>query len=157
MGSARFYHLTRSSLEQSLQQLLPRAIGAGLRVELRGTDAARLEWLDQALWLGDEAGFLPHGLAGGSHDALQPVLLTTSQAVSGGTDCLFAVHGAPVEAPEVAALDRVLFLFDGNDPDALGHARGQWKALTAAGAAAEYWSQESGSWQKKADTASGKA
>ena len=40
---------------------------------------------------------------------------------------------------------------DGNDPAALDIARGQWKALTDAGCAAQYWSEESGRWEKKAE------
>ena len=42
-------------------------------------------------------------------------------------------------------------IFDGNDPDALQAARAQWKALTDAGCAAQYWSEETGRWEKKAE------
>lgn len=150
MGVVRFYHLTRAPLEDTLPRLLERAIAAGLRVEVRGRQADRMDWLDQKLWLGSDAGFLPHGLAGGPHDALQPVLLTLSDRVAATTHCLMSIDGAPVDAQEAAALDRSFILFDGLDPDALAHARGQWKALTAAGADAEYWSEESGRWERKA-------
>ena len=34
-------------------------------------------------------------------------------------------------------------------------ARGQWKALTGAGLSAQYWSEESGRWQKKAEAGAG--
>ena len=150
MGVIRFYHMTRAPVEATLTRLLERAHDAGLRVEVRGTDPARLDWLDQKLWLGDEAGFLPHGLAGGPHDALQPILLTTAEAAAPDTACLMALDGAPVDPAEAARLGETFILFDGNDPAALAHARGQWKALTAAGAAAEYWSEESGRWERKA-------
>ena len=53
---------------------------------------------------------------------------------------------------EVGTLARVCVLFDGNDPMALDVARGQWKALTGAGATAQYWSEESGKWEKKAES-----
>jgi len=56
-----------------------------------------------------------------------------------------------VSAEEVQALERVCILFDGRDEAALQAARSQWKALTAAGCAAQYWSEESGRWQKKAE------
>ena len=59
---------------------------------------------------------------------------------------------ADVKADEVAALDRVCILFDGLDEIALNKARGQWKALKDAGASAQYWSEESGNWEKKAET-----
>lgn len=150
MGAAYFYHLTRRPLEDTLGMLLGKARGAGWRVAVRGRDAARLTWLDEKLWLGPEDGFLPHGVAGGPQDADQPILLTTGDA---GNDpqCLMTIDGAEVSAEEVAALDRVCILFDGNDADALSVARGQWKALTDAGAAAQYWSEESGRWEKKAE------
>ena len=77
MGKAMFYHLTQNPLEVTATNLLTRAYGQGLRVAVRARDAARLEWLDAALWLGHKASFLPHGLAGGPHDAAQPILLTT--------------------------------------------------------------------------------
>ena len=66
-------------------------------------------------------------------------------------DCLMTVDGADVDADEVGALQRVCILFDGNAPDAVQVARGQWKALTDAGCSAQYWSEESGRWEKKAE------
>jgi len=151
MGAVYFYHMTRTPLEATLPALLAKSLEAGLRVAVRGTEAARLSWLDERLWLGPEDGFLPHGVAGGAHDADQPVLLTTSPDLAQGITCLISVDGASVEAAEVAPLERTSILFDGNDPDAVAHARTQWKTLTSAGCAAQYWSQESGRWEKKAE------
>jgi len=121
-------------------------------VAVRGTDQSLLEQLDVALWRGPEDGFLPHGLAGGPHDAEQPVLLTTDTHAPNNASCVFSIHGAAVSAQEVAALDRVCILFDGLDDHALNVARDQWKSLKAAGASAQYWSEESGRWEKKAET-----
>lgn len=151
MGAVYFYHLTRQPLEHTLPALLDKARQAGWRIAVRGTDPARMDWLDEKLWLGPEDGFLPHGRAGGPHDADQPILLTTSAVAGNGATCIMAVDGAPVEAEEVAALERVCILFDGNDSMAVQHARGQWKALTDAGCSAQYWSEESGRWEKKAE------
>ena len=151
MGAAYFYHLTRRPLEDTLTMLLGKAMEAGWRVAVRGPDLARLAWLDEKLWLGPEDGFLPHGLAGSDHDAEQPVLLTSGAATNGAT-CVMTIDGAEITAAEVDALDRVCILFDGNDPEALTVARGQWKTLKDAGASAQYWSEESGRWEKKAET-----
>ena len=151
MGAAYFYHLTRRPLEATLPMLLGKARAAGWRVTVRGVDAARMDWLDQKLWLGPDDGFLPHGLAGGPHDARQPVLLTTSDDSPNAPQCVMTIDGAPVTADEVARLNRVCVLFDGNDETALSTARGQWKALTDAGCAAQYWSEEAGKWEKKAE------
>jgi DNA polymerase-3 subunit chi len=151
MGAAYFYHLTRKPLEATLPILLGKALGAGWRIAVRGTDAHRMDWLDQKLWLGSEEGFLPHGLAGGEHDARQPVLLTTVKQAANAPDCLMTVDGADVLPEEVAKMERVCVLFDGNDERAVDVARGQWKTLTDAGCAAQYWSEESGRWEKKAE------
>ncbi len=151
MGAVYFYHLTRQPLEYTLPVLLDRAQQAGWKIAVRGTDPARMDWLDERLWLGPEDGFLPHGRAGGPHDAKQPILLTTELQAANGPSCVMAVDGAPVEPEEVNALERVCILFDGNDPQAVQHARGQWKALTGAGCAAKYWSEESGRWEMKAE------
>ena len=151
MGAAYFYHLTRQPLEATLPQLLTRALGQNWRVVVRAKDAARMDWLDQKLWLGPEDGFLPHGMAGGPHDAQQPVLLTTGADLPYGAACLVSVDGAEVSPDEVTELQRVCVLFDGHDDDALAHARSQWKILTSAGCAAQYWSEETGRWEKKAE------
>ena len=151
MGAAYFYHLTRRPLDETLSVLLGKARQAGWRIEVRGTDPGRLDWLDEKLWLGSEEGFLPHGVAGGPHDSKQPILLTCATEVVNDATCVMAVDGANVSADEVEALDRVCILFDGHDPEALHHARGQWRALTEAGCSAQYWSEESGRWEKKAE------
>ncbi|MDZ7709187.1 MAG: DNA polymerase III subunit chi [Roseovarius sp.] len=151
MGAAYFYHLTRRPLEATLPLLLDKALAAGWRVAVRGVDAARLDRLDARLWLGPEDGFLPHGRAGGPHDADQPVLLTTDSACPNGATCVMAVDGADVTAAEVQTLERACILFDGNDEAALQAARAQWKTLTGAGCAAQYWSEASGKWEKRAE------
>ncbi len=110
-----------------------------------------MAWLDEKLWLGPEDGFLPHGIAGGPADADQPVLLTTAADLPNGAVCLMTVDGAEVSKDEVQAMERVCVLFDGNDPAAVQAARVQWKTLTDAGCSAQYWSEESGRWEKKAE------
>lgn len=148
MGSALFYHLTRSSPAQLLPMLIGKSLQAGWRVELRGTSAGRMEALDENLWQGD--GFLPHGLAGGEHDARQPVLLTVAgQAAANTPLCLIAIEGAEVRGAECQTLERTCIVFDGNDPEALDCARAQWRALKTEGVTAEYWSEAGGRWERK--------
>ena len=151
MGAAYFYHLTRRPLEETLPVLLEKARGAGWRIAVRGRDPERMAWLDDRLWQGPEESFPAHGLAGGPHDARQPVLLTAGPEAANAPDCVMAVDGAAVSAEEVQALQRVCILFDGTDPEAVQHARTQWKSLTDAGCSAQYWSEESGRWEKKAE------
>lgn len=151
MGEVFFYHLTRAPLEATLPALLTRSLAAGWRVAVRGTSQQRLDWLDAQLWLGE--GFLPHGLAGGPHDADQPVLLTLGQTSANAANCLMLIDGAPFDAAELPPLVRASVLFDGGDAAALTVARQQWKQVCDTGLAAHYWSDESGSWQKKTSRA----
>jgi len=148
MGRVLFYHLTRSTVEETAATILTRALGAGWRVMVRGTDTAALAALDLRLWQGDAAEFLPHGLAGGPHDADQPVLLGTG-AVGNAAQALMLVGGADFTADEGQGLERVWLLFDGADEAAVTGARTQWKRLTGAGLAAEYWAEDSGRWQMR--------
>lgn len=151
MGDVLFYHLTRTPLEATLPNLLIRSLERGWRVAVQGRDPARLNWLDQRLWaLGDDS-FLPHGVQDGPHDADQPILLCVDSPLDNKPDCVMLIDGAPIELAHLTALSRTCILFDGNDDAAVNTARGQWKQVTGAGAKAQYWSEESGRWEKKAE------
>jgi DNA polymerase-3 subunit chi len=154
MGEVFFYHLTETPLDEVLLTLVSRARTQGWRVELRGRDPARMVALDAALWRGPGDAFLPHGLAGGPHDALQPVLLSTAPA-PGPFACIMAIDGADLAPAEVAPLARACILFDGNDDAATERARDQWRLLTAAGLGAKYWAQEGARWVMKSERAPG--
>lgn len=149
-----FYHLTRSGAEATLLALLPRSLAAGWRVMIRGANRGTLDKLDARLWLDPEDGFLPHGMEGGPHDADQPVLLGQGRAVN-GAQVLALLDGAEVEVDEARGMERVWAIFDGGDSAAVAQARVQWVRLTGAGLAAQYWSEESGRWEKKAEKVSG--
>jgi DNA polymerase-3 subunit chi len=149
MGTAIFYHLTRSAAEDTLLALLPRALAQGWRVMIRHPDRAAIEALDHKLWLGPDGGFMPHGVAGGTFDADQPVLLGQGAAVNTALGLFLLGGAAPLPGEE--ALERIWLLFDGGDEAAVAAARGHWSGLTAKGMAAQYWSEEDGRWQKKAE------
>ena len=152
MGKALFYHLTQNPVEVTLTKLAGLAMGQGWNVLVRVRDPGRVDWLDQKLWLmGGDESFLPHGTSGGPHDADQPILLTTELENANGAVYVMSVDGAEISFDEVQAAERGVILFDGHDPDAVAHARTQWKALIDAGCAAEYWSEETGRWEKKAE------
>lgn len=149
MGTAVFYHLTRSGVEETLSTILPRALAAGWRVMLRSPDAARLDRLDARLWLEPEDGFLPHGREGGEQDAAQPVLLGQGAAVNGAKGVALLDGATPLPGEEV--LERLWILFDGSDEAAVQAARGLWTRLTGAGMAAQYWSEDTGRWVMKVE------
>jgi DNA polymerase III subunit chi len=155
MGAVLFYQITRSPVEETARTILGRALGQGWRVVVRGTDAAGLARLDASLWRGPAEDFLPHGLAGGPHDADQPVLMTDRPGRANGAQAVMLVDGAAVDAAEVGQVERVWLLFEGANDTALEAARAQWRSVTAAGLVAQYWSEESGKWEKKAESGGG--
>lgn len=150
MGAVYFYHLTESPIDQALPQLVDRAAGQGWRVLIRGRRMPLLDRLDAVLWQGPPDNFRAHGMAG-DHDADQPILLGIDTPAE-GFDCVMSVDGADLTPAEIATAARACVLFDGHDGDALQRARGQWKALTGAAVAAQYWAQDDGRWIKKAES-----
>ncbi len=152
MGATFFYHLTEGPAEELLPQLLGLAGKQGWRVEIRGRAARAMDRLDAALWrMGPPESFLAHGRAGGPHDGAQPILLTAEGEAAPNLPCVICLDGAEIAPEEVQAAERACILFDGFDEAAVQAARGQWKRLTGAGCAAQYWAQEGGRWTKKAE------
>jgi DNA polymerase-3 subunit chi len=149
MTEVRFYHLTRTTLEDALPNLLERALQRDWRAVVVAGSDARVEQLNQHLWTYDERGFLPHGAPKDGFAAHQPVWLTTADENPNGAHVAFLVDGATTERPEAFGL--VAEMFDGNDPDAVQAARQRWKAYRAAGHDLTYWQQdERGRWKKGA-------
>ncbi len=153
MGTAVFYHQTRSTTEKTVAQVAAKALQSGWRVMVRSADAAHLARLDEKLWLGEDRGFLPHGLAGGPHDADQPILLGAGPVANDARGVML-LDGADPLPGEAQVLERLWVIFDGADQAAVAHARDQWRKLVAEGVAAQYWSEEGGRWEKKAESAS---
>lgn len=149
-ATAVFYHLIRAGLDETVTTTVSRALAAGWRVMIRAPMPGLLEHLDAKLWLGPEEGFLPHGLQGGPHDTDQPVLLGQG-AIANGAKGLMLLAGAEASRDEIAGLERIWVFFDGADPDAVAVARQRWTTFTGWGLAAQYWSDESGSWVKKTE------
>lgn len=148
MAEIGFYHLTRTPLEAALPKLLGRVLGAGGRAFVLCGEVERARALDAALWLATEPDWLPHGLAGGENDALQPILIGTEDAPpANGARFLLLVGGA--ESARLGEYDRVLDLFDGADEAAVAAARRRWSAAKAAGHALTYWQQGPGGWERK--------
>jgi DNA polymerase III subunit chi len=107
----------------------------------------RAEALDQSLWTYRDDSFLPHGLAGDDADAMQPVLVTTRADNPNGANIRFFVDGAVPR--ETGTYDRLVYVFNGHDPEAVQTARDVWKALRE-GNDVSYWQQDpNGRWVKK--------
>jgi DNA polymerase III subunit chi len=148
MAEILFYHLERSPLERVLPDLLARSLERGWRVVVKIGSEERLQALNAHLWSYDDASFLPHGSAADGHAEEQPVWLTTGDDNPNGATVRFLVDGAGTA--DFGGYERIVFMFDAADPEALAKARDAWKAARGAGDAT-YWRQdENGRWAKQA-------
>jgi DNA polymerase-3 subunit chi len=144
-----FYHLTRSSLEDTLPRLLTKTLQAGERAVVLLGSAERVDVLNTHLWVCDPDGFLPHGAARDGEADRQPVWLTHIDENPNGARFLFVADRAKSE--KVAEYKRCFELFDGRDDGAVADARARWKEYKTAGHAVAYWQEsDSGGWEKKA-------
>ncbi|MCC6948665.1 MAG: DNA polymerase III subunit chi [Bradyrhizobiaceae bacterium] len=149
MTEVHFYHLQRQPLEKALPQLVEKCLERGWRCVVQADSEERVEALDTLLWTYREDSFLPHGTDRETEAADMPVVLTTKDVNPNGAQARFLVDGA--NADDLSPYERAIFLFDGNDPDAVDAARDNWKEAQGAGFEVVYWQQDAqGRWQKKA-------
>ena len=151
MSEIWFYQLTTQKLDRALPALIERALGRGWRVVVQARSDERLAALDDALWTYADDSFIAHGTARDGDPQMQQVYLTTGCENANAAAARFLVDGAEAAAVADEPYERVALLFDGSDPDDLGQARVQWKALKAQGRTLAYWRQdEEGRWRKEA-------
>jgi DNA polymerase III subunit chi len=147
MAEVLFYHLQRQPLEAVLPPLLEKTLERGWRAVVQAGSRERVAALDAHLWTYRDESFLPHGAEGDG--AAQQVFLTDDARNPNGASVRFFVDGAPVA--DVGAYERIIVIFDGNDPAAVESARSAWKAVQVEGHAATYWQQgDRGNWEKRA-------
>ena len=144
-----FYHLEQQGLEKVLPSLVEKTLERGWRAVVQAGSPERLAAIDLALWTYKEDSFLAHGTAKDGHAEEQPVYLTTGPETPNGAGVRFLVDGAETEA--FSGFVRIVYLFDGNDADAVARARTQWTAAKEASCPVTYWQQSAaGKWEKKA-------
>jgi DNA polymerase-3 subunit chi len=149
MTEVLFYHLENQPLERVIPVLLEKTLERGWKAVVETGSRERAEALDTALWTFRDESFLPHGIAGAETDALQPVLITTETDNPNGANVRFFVDRAVPQS--VGGYERIVYLFSGQDPDAVAEARVAWKALSTPDNAVTYWQQDPGGrWVKKA-------
>ena len=150
MTELLFYHLQNQPLERVLPNLLERSLERGWRVVVQAASEERIEALDAHLWTYRDDSFLPHGTWREQQAAEQPVLLTVNEGNPNGANVRFIVEGAALPA-DAATYQRIVLLFDGDDPDAVAAARERWTQAKASGFDVTYWQpDEQGRWRRKA-------
>lgn len=149
MTEILFYHLKGQTPEQVLPALLAKSLERGWRVVVQASSDERVDALDAHLWTWRDDAFLPHGTWRDAEAAEQPIVLTVNEENPNGATVRFLVDGAAMVA-DTAGYERIVLLFDGEDPDAVDAARARWSAAKAAGAEATYWQvDEQGRWRRQ--------
>jgi DNA polymerase-3 subunit chi len=150
MTEILFYQLKGQRLEQVLPALLLKSLERGWRVVVQAASEERIEALDAHLWTWRDDAFLPHGTWREPDASEQPVLLTPNGENPNRAAVRFLVEGAEMPA-DAAAYQRLVLLFDGDDPDALAAARQRWVKVKNDGFEVTYWqADENGRWQRQA-------
>jgi DNA polymerase-3 subunit chi len=148
MTEMLFYHLQRQTLERVLPTLLEKSLERGWRVVVQAASEERVEALDAQLWTFRDDSFLPHGTAREAEARQQPILLTVGADNPNGAVVRFLVDGAPVPA-DAEAYQRIVLIFDGEDPDAVTAARERWGEAKRKGFDVTYWQADAeGRWQR---------
>ena len=141
-----FYQLGSATLESVIAAIAGRLIGEQQRLLVVAGDEALLARLDRQLWDQGQASFLAHGLAGGSDDSRQPILLSPAVDAPNLARNLLIADGEWRDA--ALGFERAFFLFDAETLEA---ARLAWKLLAGReGVERHYWANESGKWVEKA-------
>jgi DNA polymerase III subunit chi len=148
MTEMLFYHLQHQPLERVLPTLLEKSLERGWRVVVQAASEERVEALDAHLWTFRDDSFLPHGTWREAEALAQPVLLTVNADNPNDAAVRFLIDGATV--PEDAeAYQRIVLIFDGEDPDAVAAARDRWREAKAKGFDVTYWqTDDAGRWQR---------
>ena len=133
--------------------LLEKSLERGWKVVVEAGDAVNIASLDKALWTFSDESFLPHTIYDpDSQTALSylehPILLCAGDENPNSADVRFFVSGA-VPGGE-GDYQRLVFMFDGHNPDSVTRARTAWKTLSK-DHQTTYWQQDAqGRWMKKA-------
>lgn len=149
MTQVQFYHLTATPIERALPKLLEKALVNGQRVLVVESAPEKLDYFNQMLWTYSTNTFLPHGAAADGNPEAQPIFLSPTPEAKNGAKTALITDSSLVA--DTAAFERIIDLFNGNDPDALAHAKERQKHYMNSGMAVSYLRQnESGGWEEKA-------
>lgn len=140
-----FYQLGGAPIEGVIAKLARELLDNDERLLVIASDELLLARLDRLLWDVGSTAFLPHGIAGGTDDSRQPILLSTTPDAANVARNLLIADGEWREA--ALNFQRAYYLFD---TDTLRAARTAWKHLAGKGVEPHYWTQEDGLWTEKA-------
>ncbi len=141
-----FYQLGSTGHDAVIGTLAGKIVADDQRLLIVAADEALLARLDRILWDEGATSFLPHGIAGGSDDPRQPILLSTTTDAPNLARNILIADGEWRDA--ALHFDRAFYLFD---EATLTGARLAWKLLAGRDdVERNYWASEDGKWVRKA-------
>jgi DNA polymerase-3 subunit chi len=149
MTEVLFYHLQNMTVENVLPPLLEKSLERGWRVVVQSTSLERADALDAHLWTYRDDSFLPHATWRANDAADQPIVLAIEEDNPNRANVRFLIDNAamPQDSP---SYERMVLLFNGDDPDALALARSAWSDCKTKGFEVTYWqADERGRWQRR--------
>jgi DNA polymerase-3 subunit chi len=149
MTEVLFYHLQDMSLESVLPPLLEKSLERGWRVVVQSTSEERADALDAHLWTYRDDSFLPHATWRVADAHEQPIVLAVEESNPNQANVRFLVDNAALPS-DSERYERMVLVFNGDDPDAVAAARAAWKDSKSRGFEVTYWQpDERGRWQRR--------
>jgi DNA polymerase-3 subunit chi len=141
-----FYQLSRDPAELVVPLLARATKKAGEKLLVVSEDAEQIDRIDKQLWEQAPDAFLAHGKVGETHDARQPILLSSAMAAPNNAKYVVLADGKWRD--ETGEFERAFLLFG---DDRLQDARACWKSLgDVDGMERNFWKQEGGKWRQMA-------
>ncbi len=151
MTRVDFYHLQKAPLESVLPKLCEKAYSTGSNIKILLGTEERVEFINSLLWTYAEDSFLPHGTKKDGFIEDQPIFISADTSNENNAKLLILADGAMPDLNVLSEYDRILNIFDGNDPIALNNARSYWKQIKQTDAELHYWQQnDKGVFEQKA-------
>jgi DNA polymerase-3 subunit chi len=139
-----FYQLSRDPVEVALCAVARSSLKIGSRLLVVVADEALRVRISQTLWAHIPDSFLANGLAGGPHDARQPILISHSMEAANGAAFLVLADGIWRESD--TAFARVFYFFN---EATLQIARETWRMLGGRDdVERKFWIQDGGKWRE---------
>jgi DNA polymerase III subunit chi len=149
MTEVLFYHLQNMALESVLPPLLEKSLERGWRVVVQSSSQERTEALDAHLWTYRDDSFLPHASWQVADAQDQPIVLAVAEGNPNRANVRFLVDNAALPA-DSESYERLVLVFNGDEPDALAAARSAWTDCKSRGFDVTYWqADERGRWRRR--------
>ena len=127
--------------------MLEKTLEKNWRAIIEVSSEEKAKQLSELLWSYDEESFLPHGICGSENDSEQPILISLNHDNANEANVRFFVDNCTPKAK--GDYQRLVYMFDGHDSEAVSKARLMWKELSANNNLT-YWQQDNaGRWVKK--------